>query len=304
MARMNCINIGTIVSFDPATQTASVSINFQKVLRAVNHLDGVGQVSDQIVPYPQLDNVPVVILGGGGAYITFPIAPGDSCILMFNDRDKDGWMAQGTTNPPLPPLSNRMHDISDAIALVGIRNLLNSIPSYNNDVASVVDRTGERLCQSGFLQPYAGLAAPSGWLLCYGQAVSRTTYDILFATIGITYGAGNGTTTFNLPDLRGRVTAGLDNMGGSNANRLTSTFFPNRNTPGGTGGEDSHQLTIAELPAHHHTILGGDSGNLVGGPTLFDAVSQNDTQNTANTGGDTPHQNVQPTMVINWIIKI
>lgn len=76
----------------------------------------------------------------------------------------------------------------------------------------------------GAYMPYAGATAPTGWLLCAGQAVSRTTYAALFAAIGTTHGAGDGSATFNLPDLRGRVPAGKDNMEGTAANRLNVTL--------------------------------------------------------------------------------
>ena len=62
----------------------------------------------------------------------------------------------------------------------------------------------------GMVLPFAGAAAPEGFLLCDGSAVSRTTYGDLFAAIGTAYGAGDGSTTFNLPDLRGRVAAGRE----------------------------------------------------------------------------------------------
>lgn len=75
----------------------------------------------------------------------------------------------------------------------------------------------------GTMLPYAGGAAPANFALCFGQAVSRTTYAALFAIIGTTYGTGDGSTTFNLPDMRGRVAAGADNMGGTAANRLQVT---------------------------------------------------------------------------------
>lgn len=66
----------------------------------------------------------------------------------------------------------------------------------------------------GCVIPFAGAAAPTGWLLCQGQAVSRTTYAQLFSVIGTTYGSGDGSTTFNLPDMRGRVAVGSDaNLG-------------------------------------------------------------------------------------------
>jgi microcystin-dependent protein len=74
---------------------------------------------------------------------------------------------------------------------------------------------------SGMLAPFAGSTAPTGWFLCYGQAVSRTDNAALFTAIATTYGTGDGSTTFNLPDLRGRTIAGVDDMGGSAASRLT-----------------------------------------------------------------------------------
>lgn len=80
----------------------------------------------------------------------------------------------------------------------------------------------------GVIFPFAGTVAPNGFLLCYGQAVSRTTYAALFATIGTTYGAGDGSTTFNVPDLRGRAIAGKDDMGGASANRLGATITGTR----------------------------------------------------------------------------
>jgi hypothetical protein len=88
--------------------------------------------------------------------------------------------------------------------------------------------------------PYAGATAPSGWLLCYGQAVSRTTYALLFAVIGIAYGAGDGSTTFNLPDKRGRASIGADNMGGSAANRVTQAVSGILATTVGSAGGDQY----------------------------------------------------------------
>jgi microcystin-dependent protein len=101
----------------------------------------------------------------------------------------------------------------------------------------------------GMITPYAGSTAPTNWQLCYGQAISRTTYASLFAIIGTAYGVGDGTTTFNLPDLRGRTVAGLDNMGGSDAGRLSTA-----NTLGTTTGTETVTLTSAQsgVPAHAH----------------------------------------------------
>ncbi|NPV22864.1 phage tail protein [Bradyrhizobium aeschynomenes] len=99
------------------------------------------------------------------------------------------------------------------------------------------------------LEYWGGSAPNSSFAFPYGQAISRTTYIALFALIGINYGSGDGSTTFNLPDLRGRGTACLDNMGGSSANRLVSGGLASvRHTLGGAGGEDVHTLTLSELP--------------------------------------------------------
>ena len=99
---------------------------------------------------------------------------------------------------------------------------------------------------SGLIAPYAGSTAPSGWLLCGGQAVSRSTYATLFTAIGTTYGTGDGSTTFNLPDLRGRAPHGVDNMGGTAANRVTSGGSGITGTTlGAVGGTETHTLTIA-----------------------------------------------------------
>ena len=91
---------------------------------------------------------------------------------------------------------------------------------------------------AGIVMPFAGSVAPDGWLLCDGSAVSRSEYTDLFTAIGTTYGAGDGSTTFNVPDLSGRVVIGV-----SNSHAL-----------GSTGGEASHTLTESELPAHVHEV--------------------------------------------------
>lgn len=111
------------------------------------------------------------------------------------------------------------------------------------------------LAYPGTLVPYAGTTAPStvGALLCAGQAISRTTYAKLFAAVGTTWGIGNGSTTFNIPDLRGRVVAGQDDMGGTSANRLTGlTGGLNGDVLGSTGGAEGHVLTEVQLAAHTH----------------------------------------------------
>jgi microcystin-dependent protein len=102
----------------------------------------------------------------------------------------------------------------------------------------------------GAVMDFMGASTPSQWILCFGQNVSRTTYAALFTALGTTYGAGDGITTFGLPDLRGRATYGLDNMGGSAASRLTTAFFTTNPTVlGNAGGSQSTGLIAANIPS-------------------------------------------------------
>lgn len=161
---------------------------------------------------------------------------------------------------------------------------------------------------AGTVNPYAGSTAPTGWLLSFGQAVSRSTYANLFAVIGTTYGTGDGSTTFNLPDLRGRAVAGLDNMGGSAASRLTSTVLTASNTLGATGGTQTHTLTTAQMPSHNHDIQRSNSAatSVAADASAHYRIQANTgatITTTQNVGGDTAHLNTQPTIVLNYIIK-
>lgn len=174
------------------------------------------------------------------------------------------------------------------------------------------------LTPTGMLAPFAGTSAPTGWLLTFGQAVSRTTYAALFAVIGTTYGSGDGSTTFNLPDLRGRVVAGEDDMGGTSANRLTGlSGGVDGDVLGGTGGLETNTLTIAEMPLHGHPARISTSGadpNASGGtllqtgsastyPAFTGTPSNTPGQQIGGSGGGGAHNNVQPTIILNYIIK-
>ena len=169
-------------------------------------------------------------------------------------------------------------------------------------------------CPVGSVIAFAGVTAPAGWTNCNGNAVSRTTYSNLFAVVGTTYGAGDGSTTFNLPDMRGRTGIGAG-QGGALSNRNL----------GETPGEETHTLSILEMPNHSHNVhdnghshpqvvtanSGGPSQRLdyrqdgpgqiypqgVNTGTGFAAISE-----TA-VGGSQPHNVMQPSLVLNYIIK-
>ena len=164
---------------------------------------------------------------------------------------------------------------------------------------------------------YGGTVPPTGWLICDGSAVSRTTYAELFKVIGTSYGEGDGSTTFNLPNKKGRVSAGYDS---------TNSKF---NAIGKKLGEETHTLTAQELASHNHngttdwagehahTFNGYAPDRMATGSSGYAFVSNSQshtdvidssgshqhTFTTNNTGGNQPHNNIQPTEVDNWIIK-
>jgi microcystin-dependent protein len=106
-----------------------------------------------------------------------------------------------------------------------------------------------RIVKAGSIVAWPHSTVPAGWLECYGQAISRTTYAELYAAIGTTYGVGDGSTTFNLPDMRGRSIFGEDDMGGSSADRITTSGAGfNGDTLGATGGAETVTLARANLP--------------------------------------------------------
>ena len=141
----------------------------------------------------------------------------------------------------------------------------------------------------------ASSVLPSSWDWCDGGTSSRTTDATLYAAIGTTYGAGDGSTTFNRPDMRGRAPVGLDS---------SQTEF---DTLGEAYGAKTHTLTTAEMPAHDHGVAGKYAANLFSSTRAANAGSVGAfvVSSTAITaeGGGAAHNNIQPSRVVNFIIK-
>lgn len=187
---------------------------------------------------------------------------------------------------------------------------------YLNGDLDQIDGLLLGLIPSGAVFPFAGSTAPTGYLLCFGQAVSRTTYAALFAVTSTTYGIGDGSTTFNLPDLRGRAAFGDDDMGGSAANRITNAISGITGTMlGAVGGDQRVQLhthTASVIdPGHLHQSLGIPNQSTVGGGSKVLSNDGNSNTGTATTGitvtnanfGAGASQNMPPTIILSYIIK-
>jgi microcystin-dependent protein len=175
---------------------------------------------------------------------------------------------------------------------------------------------------------YWGTTVPNScFAFPFGQPISRTTYAALFALIGTAYGSGDGSTTFNLPDKRGRVSAAQDAMGGTPMGRI-STATLSGTSIGASGGAETHVLTVSEMPSHSHVAHSSDSGHSHSGEVdsgraaNAGVVGESGGLHYSQSGGTTgvasaiitttidsqgdggAHTNMQPTILCNYIIRI
>lgn len=270
------------------------------------------------------------ISGGLGGQISYQSAAGITSLLS-NGISGQLLSSQGTTLAPqwISALANPMTTGGDIIyggSSGAVTRLVNGTAGQvlTSAGTTVAPAWGQAI-PSGVYFPFAGASIPAGYLACDGSAISRTVYAALFSAISTIYGVGNGSTTFNIPDLRGRVPAGLDtNNGGGFAYRLaTLGSGVDSTTLGANGGVETVTLTSDQLAQHSHSA--SDSGhqhaNGVWTGTGSDIVMNVSLTTAARnpgvltgvgyanivvvaTTGNNAHQNTQPTLVANYIIKI
>ena len=210
---------------------------------------------------------------------------------------------------------------STTIAKLGI-GTAGQVLKTNTGASAPEWSTETDLCPVGSIIMYGAAAAPTNWLLCDGSAVNRTTYADLFSAIGTTYGAGNGSSTFNVPNLQGVFPAGYD---GGSSYALAATGGATTDTPTLSGTNAGTTLTSSQIPAHTHggVTTGWPSGSWTGGTgatqTAIDAsglsvASGSVNLSLENTGGGSSHTHtwtgtssavdiLPPYLVVNYIIK-
>lgn len=207
------------------------------------------------------------------------------------------------------------HINGPASAVVSLESVLGSASSLKGSYSDLATRLAVQIPASGTIIPpgtgwiWFGSTAPSGWLICDGSSVSRSTYASLFAIIGTDFGNGLGDgLTFSLPNFCSRVPVGVGTGVGGGATGSTGT----KPTGGSTlktwlrglwYGEDTHQLSTAEMPSHNHPVNNAMpySGTVFQGSGTGGGGSGSVT--TSNTGSSQPHNNIQAGLGVNFIIK-
>ena len=159
----------------------------------------------------------------------------------------------------------------------------------------MADRRRNLGIPSGVVFPFAGTAAPYGYLICDGRVISRADYPVLFLAIGTAHGQGDGVTTFNLPDYRGRFMRGVDGLAGNDPDKASRTAM----AAGGNTGNTVGSIQADELRTHTHSVLRyNDIHGVDPGGSYWRGVIT--TQSGATGGGETRPKNAN----VNYIIKV
>lgn len=224
--------------------------------------------------------------------VLLPSAAPTTSGLVFGTIDAAGKVFLEPGNVPIVPPPPSLTPLTPSSRFVGMMQGSAGKPQ-SLLIIGVIGGDGN---PPGAILQFAGLTAPEGYLLCQGQAVSRAGYARLYAVIGVIYGAGDGSTTFNLPDYRGRGPMGLS---------ASQSQFA---TPGQRGGESSHTMTWAEMAKHSHTVAGRLTGRAPGGAAFrelsdFQSGLANNNSESWSAGDSAPFNVLDPYLVTNFIIR-
>ncbi len=189
-------------------------------------------------------------------------------------------------------------EIRNVILAAGLTPTKSDNTQLSKAIDALITEAGLSV-QTGSILWFAGDLIPAGYLECDGKAISRTQFNRLFSVLDTSFGVGDGATTFNLPDLRGRFVLGKDNMGGTSADRVIAL---QADTLGAGAGQDKVTLTVAQLPSHTHSYSVASSAG--GGMNFNDSGDGNISTVTGSTGGNQPHNNMPPFITLKAIIKV
>lgn len=196
---INCVKVGIIQSFNPANQRANIQISYKQVKDVLE--DGTKIYQE----YPVLKDCPVMVLFGGVDILSLPIQAGDNCLVLFNDSDMDQWAQNGNGGSPT---TSRMHDLSDAIAIVGIRPLSNVITNYLANGIRLSHNLGNSQIdlKEDLIESIAELFLHNGDVQITGDTLMEGDLEVQqdFTILGDTYGnAGTWTLRADLDQEAG-----------------------------------------------------------------------------------------------------
>lgn len=195
LLNFNCHHIGIIETFDEDLQQATVSIPYPKSF--FNYDTATGLYVQKDVAFPPIGTCPVQFPGGGDFFLTFPVKPGDECLILFNDRDMDNWFA-GSTNSPVN--SGRLHAYADALVIVGFRSGPNTINDFNSSAVELRDILGTT--KFSLTATDASMANAGG-----AQVATDGPLVKIKTTIGGTLGAALANLATNLQSLCTQIAA-------------------------------------------------------------------------------------------------
>lgn len=244
-------------------------------------------------PSPAASGTTLVVETGDGVLFPDPATSGAYNVVVYPNGEQPT-----STNAEIVRVTART---SDTMTITREQESTSARTIVEGDIVMLgitakvvgdIQDTAESAVVAGIISMYGGASAPSGYLLCDGSAVSRSTYSDLYTAIGTTYGTGDGSTTFNVPNLKGKVPVGY--------NSADASF----DALGETGGTKTHTLQVSEMPSHSHSVVANTAGAHGSNQLAYGgADAYIEYYNSSYVGGGGAHNNLQPYIVLNYIIR-